>query len=63
MDENSREDLKMLMKTTKDRDDCWSVWASDGEEWHWLMTSMGPSAEEDANRWMSNMSKVMENQS
>lgn len=53
----------MLMKATKDTDDCWSVWASDcSEGWHWLMTSMGPNAEEDANRWMSNMSKAMENE-
>ena len=53
----------MLMKTTKDRDDCWSVWASDCDgDWYWLMTSMGPSAEEDANRWMSNISKEMDNE-
>lgn len=50
----------MLMKTTKDRDDCWSVWVSDGEEWHCIMTSMGPDAEEDANRWMENLLKNVE---
>lgn len=51
-------------KITQDGENCWSVWVVCGccdNGWHWLMTSMGPNAKEDANRWMSNMSKVMEN--
>ncbi len=52
-----------MLKIHKDREDCWSVLAycdcCDGG-WHWMMTSMGPDAEQSANEWMMSFKKILE---